>query len=415
VPPPRKKHTALRLAVMMFLQYGGLGAWCVPLSRWLGTPADRGGLGFAPQQITDIYSTLALGYVIAPLVTGFLADRTFSSERLIGVLNGLKAIIMVAAGVWCDRHSGTNADPAKTFLLLFILLIVYSVFVMIGITAGTAKTLRNLLNPAGHFGKVRLVGTLGWVVAVFLAAFVCDPLSPQPFYVAAACHALLALFMPWLPHTPPLGKGKPIAEVIGLPAVKLFKDPSFVLFVFVAFVAAAAQQYYTVFGNVCLGALHVHHPEIWFSTSQGVEMACMFSLPLVVGRFGLKSVMCVGLIAWAVRNYVFMSEEVPWILAVGIPLQGVAYTYFSIVGSLYIDREAPLHLRAGAQSLLVFFASGPGTLLGNQIAGISVERARDAAGVVQWSQVWLLPAVTCTIITILFLALFHEPRSKPTT
>ncbi|CAN5374451.1 nucleoside permease [soil metagenome] len=409
----RKKHTAVRLAVMMFLQYGGLGAWSVPLSRWLGTSPTLGGLGFSPSEIGGIYSTLAIGGLIAPLMTGILADRTFTSEKLLGFLNALMAVLCVAAGLWCERHSGMLASPESAFWPLFGIMLVYCVCIYIGITTATAKTLRNLMNPTSHFGRVRLIGTLGWVVTVIIACRLFEPLSSQPFFVAACSHALLTLFMPWLPHTPPLGKGKPLSEVIGLPAIKLFKDPSFVLFIVVAFVTAAMLPFYTVFGNVCCGSLGIEHPEVKFSTSQIVEMACMFSIPFIVNRIGLKMVMVVGLAAWALRNAVFMSVSVPWILLLGIPLQGLAYTYFSIVGSLYIDREAPPHLRAGAQSLLTFFASGPGTLTGNYLAGMIVA-ANTVDHEVIWTNVWLVPAIGCSIITVVFLLFFHEPKPATT-
>jgi nucleoside transporter len=408
----RKQHTAVRLAVLMFLQYGGLGAWAVPLSRWLAqSPAD-GGLGFSPGEIGGIYSTLALGGLFAPLLTGFLADRTFASEKLIGSLNALMAALCVACGVWCDSHSGLQADAGRAFWPLFAMLFVYSVAVMIGITTGTAKTLRNLANPRQHFGRVRLVGTLGWVVTVVLVGTLFDTLSAEMFYVAAVSHLLLAMVSPWLPHTPPLGKGRPIAEVVGLPAIKLFRDPSFVVFIIVAFIAAMMQQFYTVFGNVCCGALGIRDPEVMFSSSQLVEMLCMVSIPWIVRHLGLKTVMMIGLSAWAIRNMIFASVSVPWILIIGIPLQGVAYTYFSIVGSLYIDREAPPHLRAGAQSLLTFFAAGPGQLIGNVMAG-RVVAAHQTESIVDWSAVWLVPAIGCMVMTALFLAFFHEPVEPP--
>lgn len=405
------RHTAARLAAMMFLQYGGLGAWAVPLARWLKLAPADGGLGFSPEEIGGIYATLALGGLIAPLMTGILADRTFASEKLIGTLNGLKAFLLVVAGYWCWAHAGDNANPAAAFWPLFALMLAYSIAVMIGITTGTAKTLRNLANPASHFGRVRLVGTLGWVVTVIIACYFYNPLSPEPFYVGAASHALLALITPLLPHTPPLGRGKPLAEVVGLPAITLFQDPSFVLFMATAFTAAAMAQFYTVFGNVCCGALGVPHPEIMFSSSQVVEMTCMLTIPFVVRRWGLKAVLAAGLCAWAVRNGIFMSENVPWILVIGIPLQGLGYTYFTIVGSLYIDREAPTHLRAGAQSLLTFFASGPGTLTGNYLAG-HVVAAASHDGLTNWTNVWLVPAIGCTVITVVFVIFFHEPPPK---
>jgi nucleoside transporter len=402
-------NNAVRLAGMMFLQYGGFGAWVVPLARWLRQSPELGGLGFSPGETTWIYSTVALGGLFAPLFTGVLADRTFASEKLIAGLNGLMALLCLAAGAWCQKHSGAEANPALAFGPLFALMLLYSMAVMIGITTGTAMTLRTLADPARQFGRVRLVGTFGWVVAVAAAGGVFNPLSSDPFFIAAICHSTLATGFRWLPHTPPLGQGKPLAEVIGLPAIKLFRDPSFIVFVAVAFTVNTMQQFYTVFAVTCCADLAMEKPEVLMTSSQWVEMACMALIPFMVRAAGLKATMAIGLIGWSARNVIFMSESLPWVTWLGVPLQGLAYTWFTIVGSLYIDREAPPHLRAGAQGLLTFFCSGPGNLLGNIMTGRVVEE-NTADGHTDWSAVWLVPAVGCSIASVAFLLRFREPK-----
>src|SRR5262245_53324412 len=141
------RHDALRLAGMMFLQYGGLGAWIVPLAHWLRSSPAAGGLGFAPSDIGDLYSTLALGGLLAPVFTGLLADRTFASEKIIGFANALMALLMLAAGLWGREYSGAGADPVAAFLPLFFILLAYSILVMTAITTGAAMTLRTLSDP----------------------------------------------------------------------------------------------------------------------------------------------------------------------------------------------------------------------------------------------------------------------------
>src|SRR5262245_31555240 len=115
----------VRLAAMMFLQYGGLGAWIVPLARWLDQSPAAGGLGFSHQQIGWIYSTLAVGSIVAPLITGILADRTFASEKLIGVINLALAALALLAGFWCRSHSGADADRQAAFAPLCLILLTY--------------------------------------------------------------------------------------------------------------------------------------------------------------------------------------------------------------------------------------------------------------------------------------------------
>lgn len=393
----------------MFLQYGGLGAWLVPLARWLARAPAEGGLGFAPGDIGWIYSTMALACMIAPLFTGFLADRTFASEKLLGALNGLMALLAAAAGFWCAAHAGEQADPTRAVGPLFIILLAYSTLIMCAITSGSAMTLRNLADPTRQFGRVRLVGTLGWVAAIATVGLLFEPMSADMFLVSAICHGLLAAGARWLPHTPPLGRGRPIAEVVGLPAMKLFRDRSFIVFVAVAFTAHAMQSFYSIFGPLCFAQMGRNRPEVVMSSSQLVEITCMALIPLMIRTVGLKVTLLLGLLGWTVRNAIFMSESLVWVTFVAVPLQGLAYTWFSIVGSLYIDREAPPHLRAGAQSLMIFAAAGPGTLLGNMLAG-RIVAAHTVAGATDWEHVWLVPTIGCAAAAMAFLLLFREPK-----
>lgn len=399
----------MKLSGMMFLQYGGLGAWIVPLARWLGSNPGQGGLGFGPHEIAWIYSTLALGGLIAPLFTGILADRTFATEKLIGSANVILTVLSLVAGIWCQCHSGGRADPQAAFTPLFLILLTYSITIMSSIISGVAMTMRNLADPRRQFGTVRLIGTFGWVVAVAAIGAFLNPLSIEIFYVAAVCHGVLALTAWWLPHTPPLGKGKPLMEVIGLPAFELFRDPSFIIFMLVAFVASLLQAFYSVFANLCCKQLGMERPELEMTSSQFVEMACIASIPFFIRNFGMKGTMLLGLAGWAVRCAVFAGESLTLITWLGVPLQGLAYSFFSIVGSLYIDRKAPSHLRAGAQGLFTFFSAGPGTLVGNYIAG-SVVAGNTVGETINWSAVWFVPTLGGTVIAIVFLLLFHDPH-----
>ena len=200
---------------MMFLQYAALAAWVVPLSGWLRKSAEEGGLAFGSLQLTLIYVTIAIGGLVAPLVTGLLADRYFASEKLIGVMHLLMAVLLVGAGGIVGRYSGPNANPDVACPQLFAVLLAYSIACIIAITVGNAMAMRALANPHRTFGLVRLVGTLGWIVGCAALEAFCIPHSPDLFHFAAACHFALGLFAFWLPHTPPKGRGRPIREVIG--------------------------------------------------------------------------------------------------------------------------------------------------------------------------------------------------------
>ncbi len=398
-----------RLAAMMFLQYAGLGAWIVPLSGWLRKSAEDGGLAFAPLQLTLIYVTVAIGGLIAPFMTGLLADRYFASEKLISVMHLFMSALLFVAGRLVGQYSGANAKPDAAFPLLFAILLAYSIACIIAITTGHAMALRSLANPHKTFGLVRLVGTFGWIAGCAALEWLFVPHSPHLFEFAAACHFALGIFAFWLPHTPPKGRGRPIREVMGLPAAKLFSDPSFVVFAVVAFFVQMMQQFYTVFAYPFAMDLKMNRPGTVLGLAQVVEMGCMAAMPFLIARIGLKATMTVGLLAWVVRNAAMASGDLAAFTFIGLPLHGVSYTFFTIVAALYIDREAPPHLRAGAQALLTFVSGGPGTLVGFFLSGWVVAHY-TVDGETDWRSVWLVPCIVCALAAIVFVWLFHEPK-----
>lgn len=394
---------------MMFLQYAALAAWVVPLSGWLRKSAEDGGLAFSSFQLTLIYVTIALGGLIAPFVTGLLADRYFASEKLISAMHLLMTALMVAAGRIVARHSGANANPDAACWPLFAVLLAYCTACIIAVTVGNALAMRALANPYRTFGLVRLVGTFGWIVACAALEGFFVPHSPDLFHFAAACHLALGVFAHWLPHTPPKGRGRPIREVMGLPAAKLFADPSFVVFAAVAFLTQMMQQFYTVYAYPFALDLKMNRPGTLLSLAQVVEMGCMAAMPFLVGRIGLKATMSLGLAAWVVRNAIMVGQDLPTFTYLALPLHGVSYTLFTIVAALYIDKEAPPHLRAGAQALLTFVSGGPGTLCGFFLSGWIVHGATEGS-VTDWKLVWLVPTIGCALAMIVFVWLFHEPK-----
>jgi nucleoside transporter len=398
-----------KLAVMMFLQFAGLGAWIVPFAGWLLTTPDAGGLGFSAKQTAAIYAMFAVGGLISPFITGLLADRFFSSQKLVGVLHLAMTGLLVAAGVYAQRYSGASADPSSAFPLLLAILGVYSILCVLAITIANSMAMRTLANPRETFGQVRLVGTFGWIVTTALEDLHLRAYSSDAFVVAAICHGLLGVFAWWLPHTPPKGKGRPLAEVVGLPAIKLFRDRSFVVFAIVAFLTQVMQQFFTTFANKYFTELQMFKPGVMMTIGQWVEMGCMAAMPFMASRVGLKRTMMLGLLGWVLRNLILMQGELYSIILLALPMHGWSYTFFTIIASLYIDEEAPPHLRAGAQSLLTFVSGGPGTLLGFWLAGY-VHTHYTHAGVTDWHAVWLVPLVGTVVATVVFLIFFHEPQ-----
>jgi len=409
-----------RLAVMMFLQYFGLGAWVVPLTRYLQTLAVNGGMEFSPPQVAAVYTTFAIGALVAPLVVGLLADRWFAVERVIAATHAAMAAVMGAAAWWCDAHDGPAADAAAAVGPLFGLLLGYAVGCQITLTLTNVIAFRNLDDRASVFWYVRLVGTFGWIVAGFVVGWALDPVSAAPLYLAAAASAFLAVFALYLPHTPPKGYGRPVREVIGLPALKLFGNRSFVVFAVVGFVGSMMNQFYTLFTSRYLhdlgvypdlGPLGTWKPEVVMTLAQWCEMACMAATPFLLGRLGLKRLMVIGAAGWLLRNVVLYAGGMPWVVAVALPMHGWSYAFYTLVGAHFVDREAPAHLRAGAQALVTFLSHGPAILAGNYLAG-QVVAAHRVGAATDWPSVWVVPLVGYVAALVVFAALFREPPAR---
>lgn len=400
-----------RLAGMMFVEYFALGAWIVPLAKFLGRSPATGGMGYSPTEVSGTYTTFALAGLIAPLFTGLLADRFFAAEKLLGGLHAVMAVLLVAAALWADAHAGPAADPAAAFGPLYGLLLGYNVCRLATLTLTNVIGFRTLADPRASFGYVRLMGTLGWIVAGFAVAFALEPVSGQPLYLGAAASAVMAVAIAAgaVPHTPPKGAGRPIAEVVGLPAIALLRDPVFVAFAVVAFLANALNQFYVVYANPYLDDRGVGRTEAVLTAGQWAEMACMAATPVLIRRWGLKPVMALGLGGFVLRNGLLAYGSVPLTLAVAVPMHGLGYAFFGMLGAIFVDREAPPHLRAGAQALVMLLTNGPALLVGNLIAGRVVQAHKSAAGT-DWATVWAMSAVGYAVAAVLFVLFFREPK-----
>ncbi|HEX4613369.1 MAG TPA: MFS transporter, partial [Urbifossiella sp.] len=415
---PGGRAVPARLSAMMFLFYFGLGAWVPTLSTYLMSAPTRGGLNFTTAEVGLLYSSFAFGGMLAPLVIGLLTDRLFRAEVVLGVTSLVAAGLMFSAGSWCDENSPkadaayraaaarelvagvpaleqlarldaagapaddpgrddvrhalarVNDDPgvrrtaAVTFGRLFGLMLTYCVFMQLSLTLTTVIGLRNLADPGTRFAGVRLYGTLGWIAAGLAVGQFFRAVSAEVLYLAGAGSALVGVYAFTLPRTPPMGTGQSVAELFGLKALGLFKDRSFVVFVLAAFVTTSMNQFYVVYGHRYLTDHGVPKPVQVMTIAQVVEMGCMFALPALRPRDRMKVLMLVGLGGYALRGAVMAVGWVPAVVAVGVPMHGMGYTFFLLVASTYLDREAPPHLRASAQGIITFVSGGIGVWAG---------------------------------------------------
>lgn len=402
--------------MMMFLHYFIMGAWFVVLSTYLLSKPSEGGLGFSPSQNAWAHSTMAIAGLIGPPFLGLLADRLFSAQKLMGFLYLAGAILMGAAAWWCHiRQPLIAADPEnavlidQTFLVFYLVLQLYAV---INLTTGPLTgvvALRNVPSPTRHFASVRVIGTVGWIVAGFVVAVLVSARSAEPLFLAAGMSLVMGIYSFTLPSTPPTGRGGSLAKAFGLPALVMFRDRSFIVFIVCAFSMAAVQSFYTLYSNKYLTDIGVPHPPAVQTLAQWGEVACMLLLPLAVLRFGMKTVMIIGLAGWGIRNALFAVSSPSWAVA-GLCLHGVCFTFFFILAIQYVDQMAPSDLRGSAQGIYSFVIWGAGTLVGNWV-GAEVGVLVSTEGLINWSNLWLMPTVASVAITLVFALLFR-PRER---
>lgn len=454
-----------RLSAMMFAFYLGLGAWSVSLSTFLMSAPVKGGLYFTTAEVGWIYSTYAIGGMVAPLFVGLLADRLFRADRVLAVSSMVAAGLLYTAGQWCDANfpaidaayraaaareivsgvpaldhhrvddpiaaafgaaaGGPNREQARraldnvkndpavraaaatAFRPLFLLMLGACFATQIGITLITVISLRNLPDTSG-FSRVRLFGTVGWIAVGLVVGQFFVAASSDVLYVAAWSTAAMAIYSFTLPRTAPRGTGKTLGEAFGVPALGLLKDRSFAVFIATAFAASALNQFYGVYGHRFLTDAGTPDPVQIMTIGQVCEVAVMFVLPLFHPRRHLKWLLCLGLFGYAVRGLALASGELPWLLAVGVPMHGFCYALFFINAALYIDRKAPTNLRASAQAIVSFAVSGAGVLLGNLAAGQTVNAYRTGADI-DWAPVWIIQAAGSLILFIAFVLFFRPP------
>lgn len=461
---PRLLRT--RLSAMMFLFYFALGSWAVTLSTYLMSAPTLGGLNFSTPEVGWVYSTFAIGAMAAQCFVGLLADRLFRADRVFAIACLCCSGLILAVATWCDhrfpimdevyretahqqRVAGesalhlhgkldsaeaafggaavsptraevrvaldrVNEDPRvrraawDTFLVLFPLMLGYCFFLHIAMTLTTVTTLRNLHDP-GEFARIRLHGTLGWIVAGVVISVILTDVSTQPLYLASAASAVVGIYAFTLPRTPPRGQGKTLSEAFGLPALKLLQNRAFAIFLLVAFLAAAMNQFYAVYAHRYLTDLHLAYPPLIMTIGQWCEVAVMFSLPLLNPRKHVKTLMLIGLTGYVVRGVAMTVGWIPGVILFGVTMHGWSYAFFYIVAATYIDREAPPNLRASAQAIVSFVVSGAAVLAGNQLAGVIVEGWRTGT-TIEWTPVWSVQLVGCVAAFLIFGLFFRPPR-----
>ncbi len=340
-----------RLSIMMFLEFFTWGCWGVTITGYAST------LRFGDSQIGWLGAVPAIGAIISPLFVGLIADRFFSAQRMLSVLHLLGGASLILAGF------------QDSFPLLMLFMLLNGLAFMPTIALVNAVAFRHIPD-ADKFPRIAVLGTVGWIVAILVSGvFLGGETKSHFLFLGGIGSILLAVYALTLPDTPPKG-AEAGGDMFGLSALKLFKEPSFLIFVVCVFLLSIpACGYFFTLMVPMLQQRGYPAPVALTSLNQFAELVFMFSMPLFVAKLGLKRVILIGMTAWAVR-YLFFTCPAFSAAFVGLILHGFCYSFFYVGAYMWVDRRAPAELKSSAQSLLAFLLLGVGYLLGAKGAGI---------------------------------------------
>lgn len=415
--------TTVKLSAMMFLEFFLWGAWFVTLGPFL---TNRGA---SPETIGNAYTSAPIGAILAPVFLGMVADRFFPTQIVLGVLHVLGGALLLLA------PSVAPASAADSPWLFLGVLLAHMLCYMPTLGLTNSLALHNMTNPEKQFPPVRVLGTIGWIAAGFVVAWVAKSAAgagasegaiaarPEFFYVAGASGVLLGLYSFFLPHTPPPARGKPfsIATALGWDAISLLKDKNFLVFTVASFLVCVPLAAYYAFAATYAGKAGVENVPVKMTFGQMSEIVFMMAMPIFFARLGVKWMLAVGMLAWVVRYGLFSAawdpsgHGVSWMILAGIILHGICYDFFFVTGFIYVDRKCPSTVRGQAQGLLVLVTQGLGMLVGNQVFPRVVAAYTTKVGdaeAVDWKMVWLLPSGAALLILVGFVLAFKNDLSR---
>lgn len=399
-----KPNIRLQLSVMMFLNFFIWGAWFVTMGTFLGKNLTASGT-----QISLAYLTQSIGAIAAPFIIGLIADRYFAAQKILGVLHIVGGILLYFAA------------QANDFGAFFPYLLVYMILFMPTLALVNSISFRQMKDPSKEFPFIRVLGTIGWIVAGVAISFVGwdkpgrESLLAYTFTMAAVSSILLGIFSFTLPSTPPLKKGTQtsVGDILGLDALRLLKNKSYLVFFLSSIAISIPLAFYYNFTNLFLNEKGMQSTAGIQSLGQVSEIVFMLLMPLLFVRYGVKKMLAFGMLAWGLRYILFAYGNIDagyWMLILGIVLHGVCYDFFFVTGQIYTDRLAGEKFKSAAQGLITLATYGVGMMIGSLVSGPIVD-AYASDNNHDWKTIWLIPGGIAFVVVILFLILFRDKNA----
>lgn len=416
---------SIRLILLNFLEFAVWGAYLTSLGRYLG------GIGMG-SQIKWFFAMQGIVSIFMPALMGILADRKMQAQKVLSLCHALAGVSMIAAGVYCMK-----AGAAIQFAPLFALYSFSVAFFMPTIALVNSVAYNALekagMDPVKAFPPIRVFGTVGFIISMLATNFLkIDGVAMQDSFTQLISSGLISIVLCWYALSMPAcptkkNESSSLADSLGLKAFALFKDKQFAIFFIFSMLLGASLQITNGYANTFLGSFGenpeyadtfaVKNSNALISISQLSETLCILLIPFFMKRFGIKKVMLIAMFAWVFRFGFFGlgTPDMPGVLLfiLSCIVYGVAFDFFNISGSLYVNENAPKDIRSSAQGLFMLMTNGLGATFGTLAAGAVVDACVYNAAAPSWSTAWYIFAAYAFVVGVLFMLLFKDPAKRP--
>jgi NHS family xanthosine MFS transporter len=410
------KNIKLRLIVMNFLQFFVWGSWLITIGAYWFQTKHWSGTEFGA-----LFSTMGIASLFMPSIAGIIADKWVNAEKLYGVFHLCGAIILFTLPM--------IDDPFVMFWVMLLNMMFYMPTISLAIAVAYSALKRDGKDVVTHYPPIRVYGTIGFIVALWVVSLLHIETTAEQFYVASIASLVLGLYAFTLPKCPPMLNSrvkKSLADALGLQSFALFKNRKMAVFFLFAMLLGAALQLTNAYGDTFLhdfanipaykNLIAVKYPAIIMSISQVSETLFILAIPFFLKRFGIKKVMLISMFAWFFRFGLFAygnPGDGLWMIILSCIVYGMAFDFFNISGSLFVESQTDPSIRASAQGLFMMMTNGVGAVLGSSISGIIIDRFyTNPDNSKDWHGIWTSFSLYALAVAILFMFLFkhkHDP------
>ena len=408
--------TKLRLTLMNFMEFFVWGSWLISMGSYMFNVLHASG-----SLIGATYGTMGIASLFMPALMGIIADKWINAERVLGMCHLIGAALLF----WASKVN----DPGTMYLVMLLNAFVFMPTIALNNTVSYIVLSKKGFDVVKVFPPIRVWGTIGFIAAVWIVDLFGWALTPTQFILSSVASVFMGIYSFTMPACPPskTARSKSWMSTFGLDAFVLFKQRKMLIFFLFAMLLGAALQITNAFGKSFLDdfganpaykdSFGVKHSNILISISQISETLFILTIPFFLRRFGIKAVMMMSIFAWVFRFGLFGVGDPGtglWLLVLSMIIYGMAFDFFNISGSLFVEKEAEPRIRASAQGLFMVMTNGIGAFVGGMISGWVVDYF-TTNGIKDWKSIWFSFAAYALVIGIVFPLVFkykHIPTSR---